>query len=299
MSQDKVTVLITGAGPNGVTGRRLREWLEATGRYVLLTPSSRQLDLTDTDAVDAFFAANRVDVVVHSAVVAPSRGHDASDESMETENNLRMYFNLVRHCSEFSKMFYFGSGAELDKRQPIVRFREEDAHMRMPRDKYGFIKHMLNAHAEGSSNVYNMRLFGSINPYEPPTRNVVSNLCAKAAAGVELNLRQDCVFSFIDMDDVARFIDYGINNPLKHHTYNMSGGVFTIEQIARQVAACAGRTDGAVFANPGQGNEYTADNTRLLECIGEATPLAETIAKVYAYVSRLDNGIDGIDGRWK
>lgn len=295
----KTSILLTGAGPNGVTGRRLREQLAATGRYEILTPGSRELDLRNTEAVDAFFALNRVDVVVHSAVVAPSRGHDDSDESLELENNLRMYFNLVRHCRKFSKMFYFGSGAELDKRLPIELFREEDAHLRMPSDKYGFIKHILNAHAEGSSNIYNMRLFGTINPYEPPTRNVISNLCAKASVGAPLNLRQNCVFSFIDIDDVARFIDYGINNPLKYHSYNMSGGVYTIEQIAREIATYAGKNDVAIFANEGFGNEYTADNTRLIECIGEPTPIRDSLGKVYDYISKQVNDIDNIDGRWK
>ena len=42
------TVLITGAGPTGVTGRAIREYLE--NDYSILAPSSKELDLTD-DAV--------------------------------------------------------------------------------------------------------------------------------------------------------------------------------------------------------------------------------------------------------
>lgn len=296
---NKLTVLITGAGPNGVTGRRLREQLEALNRYELLTPSSKELDLTDTDAVDKFFDLHKVDIVVHSALVAPSRGHDSSDENREVEDNLRMFFNLVKHSRKFNKMFYFGSGAEFDKRHDIVKIKEEEACERMPADKYGFIKHILNTYAENSDNVYNLRLFGTINPYEPAYHNVISNMCAKAAAGAALELRQDTVFSFVDIDDVVRFIDYGINNDLLHHAYNMSGGIYTISEIAALVSRCAQKEGGASFANPSLGREYTADNSRLLAELGKLTPIEVSVGKVYQKVSKDNIDLQRIDARWQ
>ena len=235
----KETILITGAGPNGVTGRRIKELLEAD--YNILSPGSKELDLTDTKQVDQFFNDYEIDYVIHSAVLAPSRGHDNSSEDKELENNLKMFFNLTRHSSDFKKMFYFGSGAEFDKRQEIVTFKEEDYLSRIPEDKYGFIKYILNSVSAGSRNIYNLRLFGVINPYEPPTRNVVSNLCAKAVLGQDLNLRRNCKFSFIDIDDVVKFIKYGIENELKHHSYNMSSGVFYIDEIANIVLELSNR----------------------------------------------------------
>lgn len=38
------TLFITGAGPNGITGRLIKEHFE--GKYNLLTPNSKELDLT-------------------------------------------------------------------------------------------------------------------------------------------------------------------------------------------------------------------------------------------------------------
>ena len=170
----KETVLITGAGPTGVTGKLIKARL--AGVCNLLTPGSRELDLTDCEAVDCFFADNKIDYVIHSALSSPSRGQDSSNVNDEVERNLRMYFNLAKHSGEFRKMFYFGSGAELDKTRPIVEITEEEAINRMPKDKYGFVKYILNAHAEKSNNIYNVRLFGTVNPHEPYVKNVVSNL---------------------------------------------------------------------------------------------------------------------------
>lgn len=40
----KETVLVTGAGPNGITGKLIREKL--ANEYMILAPSSKELDLT-------------------------------------------------------------------------------------------------------------------------------------------------------------------------------------------------------------------------------------------------------------
>lgn len=295
----KYSILITGAGPNGITGRRIKDLL--AGKYELLYPSSRELDLTDTNAVDRYFDSHKIDYIIHSAVIAHSRGHNIIAAGNEVEDNLRMYFNLARNNYRFKKMFYFGSGAEFDKTLPIIEIREDDLISRMPKDKYGFIKYVINAHAEKSRNIYNLRLFGVINPYEPYNRNVVSNLCAKSILGLPLSLRQDCRFSFIDIDDVVAFIEYGINHELIYHSYNMSGYIRTLAEMANIVAACAGSKETPIFLKDGKSNEYTANNYRLKETVKELTALQITIEKVYNYMENIKATIDTrlLDSRWQ
>ena len=291
------TILITGAGPNGVTGKRIKEKL--CGKYNLLTPSSKELDLTDTDAVDAYFDTHQIDVVVHSAVVAPSRGHDDSVIEDEVDNNLRMYYNLVRHSSEFEKMFYFGSGAEYDKSRPICDIKEEQVNERIPLDKYGFIKFILNTDAKKSQNIYNLRLFGTINPYEPYTRNVISNLCAKVVAGQELVLRRNCRFSFIDIDDVAKFIDLGIEKTLKYHDYNMVGVTIELMELGDILPNNSLTCLGIRFENEGKSFEYTGSNARFLEEGAYITPINESILKVFESLKTQVIDADSMDSRWK
>lgn len=63
--QRDASVLITGS--NGMLGRNLVELLQATGYTHLLTPSSKELDLTNQDAVYAYMQAHRPKTVLHLA----------------------------------------------------------------------------------------------------------------------------------------------------------------------------------------------------------------------------------------
>lgn len=293
------TILITGAGPNGITGTRLKEILQ--DRYDILSPSSKELNLIETKEVDRYFQAHDIDYIVHSAVVSPSRGHDSSKEEKEVEDNLRMFFNLARHKSEVKKIFYFGSGAEFDKTLSIENFKEDDYYTRLPQDKYGFIKYVLNNIAIKSDNIYNLRLFGTINPNEPYSRNVISNLCAKAALGLPLNLRRDCIFSFVDIDDVANFIDYGINHELKFHDYNMSVGIFRLSEIAEMINRYFCNTENTVqFQEEGLNKEYSASNKRLIAEFNNLTPILTSLKKVFDHMNDIKENIDiaMIDSRW-
>lgn len=297
---EKATILITGAGPNGVTGRRIKEDLENS--YNILSPSSKELNLVNSQAVDEFFASHKIDYIIHSAVMTPSRGNLNSSEYSEVEDNLRMYFNLAKQSKDFKKMFYFGSGAEFDKTLPIVDFREADSQTRMPKDKYGFIKYILNQNAINSDKIYNLRLFGTINPYERYTKNVICNLIAKAVIGSPLNLRQNCCFSFVDIDDVAAIIDYGFQNELRYHDYNVASGTYQLKDIANAINGqfCNGKNT-VSFERTGLSKEYTASNDRLTCEFKDFTPLYISLEKIYSHMKdKLDNiDIDMIDSRWK
>lgn len=293
------TVLLTGAGPKGVTGRRIKEQL--ANRYRLLTPSSMELDLTDSDAVNDYFSSHKIDYIIHSAVFSPSRGHSSSNCDKEIEDNLKMYFNLARNSHRVKKMFYFGSGAEFDKSHPVIDVREEDFGNDIPEDKYGLIKYIINCHAISSRNIYNLRLFGVINPYEPTSRNVVSNLCAKALIGLPLILNQDCVFSFIDVDDVARFIILGMERNLEHHSYNMVGGTYTLKEVAETVREIKAIKECVRFFKDGKGKQYSGANGRLMHKLKSLTPLRESIEKVLDYIEKEKDTIDVemLDNRWR
>ena len=69
-------ILVTGA--TGFVGRWLVRELAGAGHEAIGTPSSADLDITDTDAVTAFVARNRPEAVVHLAGM--SYGPDARRE---------------------------------------------------------------------------------------------------------------------------------------------------------------------------------------------------------------------------
>lgn len=289
----KRTILITGAGPNGVTGNRIKE--RFIQNYNILNPSSSELDLTDSEAVTKYFSVHKVDFVIHCAVVYPNEQNDGFLD------NIRMYFNLARHNTKFSKMFYIGSGAEFDKSRDIIDISEQDIGEHIPHDPYGLCKFIMQEHTEKSNNIFNIRLFGTINPNERYTKNVISNLCVKAAKRIPLTLKKNCRFSFTDIDDVAEFINYGITNDLKYHNYNfLPDSNYLLSEIAEKICEIAGIEPDISFSEPGLNREYTGSARRIISEFNQFTPLSQSLSKVYSRMENIASKVDisEIDGRW-
>ncbi|SOE51450.1 GDP-L-fucose synthase [Fibrobacter sp. UWT3] len=244
------TIFITGAGPRGVTGKLIKEYF--SNKFNLLTPSSTELDLTNDVNVTEYFNNNKIDYVIHCATFRPTSVHNGHFVDEELESNLRMYFSLAKQASRMKKMIYFGSGAEFDKSAPIIRASEVDFGKRIPQNKYGLGKYIMNIDAVNSSNIYNLRLFGTIDKYERFTKNIISNLCVKAIMEMPIQLRQDCRFSFIDINDVLPIIEYALLNPLAHHDYNLAiDETFLLSDIAKIIIKMSGRTDSVFFEKKG------------------------------------------------
>lgn len=294
--EKKGTIFITGCGPNGITGPRIKDYFDRGGEYNILAPSSRELDLTDADAVDRYFDENEIDYVIHCAVIYPQK-----DNHEDFYLNIKMFFNLISHKSDFKKMFYFGSGAEYDKRNDIVNISEDEIGHNIPVDTYGLSKFIMNQAAAQTENVYNIRLFGTLNPNERPIKNVVSNLCYKVTRGLPVQLRCDCRFSFTDIDDVVRFIDYAIVNDLQHHDYNfVPSGNCLLSEIGNKILKLADKEESVSFQNAGLNKEYTASNSRLIKEFADFTSLDESLIKIYQYVKEIpDLSAEDVDGRWK
>ena len=129
----KDIILITGAGPKGITGRLIKEFFQS--KFNILTPSSKELDLTNDNAVYDYFIQNKIDYVIHCATFRPSSVDTSHFVDEELESNLRMFLSLEKQSSKFKKMIYFGSGAEFDKSRSIVNVSEEDFGQQIPKNK--------------------------------------------------------------------------------------------------------------------------------------------------------------------
>lgn len=295
------TVLITGAGPTGVTGRFLKEYLEKD--YTILAPSSKELDLTDDAAVRAYFNSHRVDFVVHCATYRSNISQTTHMVDEEFESNLRMYFALASQSDKYQKMVYLGSGAEYDKSRPIVNIKEEQFGESIPKDKYGFGKYIMNQHCRNSKNIYNLRMFGTMNPYERYTKNVVCNLCAKAVMGMPLTLKRDVLFSWVDIRDVAQAIKYLFGHEVSRHDYNIAlEKPYKLSEIAFFVKNISDSKQPVIFTKAGVALDYTCSINRLSEEIPiDLIPIEDSICAVYEHLKDHKNMIntDEIDKRWQ
>lgn len=301
MANQGKTVLITGAGPTGVTGRAIREYLE--NDYVILAPSSKELDLTDDAVVRSYFDTHHIDFVVHCATYRSNISQTTHMVDEELESNLRMYFALASQSEKFEKMVYLGSGAEYDKSRPIVNVKEEQFGESIPKNKYGLGKYIMNQHCRSSKNIYNLRMFGTLNPYERYTKNVVCNLCAKAVMGLPLTLKRDVVFSWVDIRDVAQAIKYLFEHEVSRHDYNIAlSKPYKLSEIAGIIQDLSGLKQPVCFENEGLSNEYTCDTMYFnVNFPIVMYKIGESVENIYnSILNRKDNiQIGTIDERWK
>lgn len=298
----KENVLITGAGPNGITGKLIKEKL--ADEYTVIAPSSKELDLTNDEMVNSFFENNKIDYVIHCATFRPLHNTTSHFVDDILESNLRMYFSLARQSNRFKKMIYFGSGAEFDKSSAIIDIKEEAFGRSIPKDQYGLGKYIMNLNTRTSNNIYNLRLFGTINPLERYTKNVISNICVKAISGDKISLRKNCMFSFVDMDDVILLVKRMLREDLCFHDYNITSGKnYSLADIAEIISKISAKRNPVIFENEGLNLEYTGSNVRIISQFTnfQFTDISVSLKKVYDFYIQNQSAIDfeNVDSRWK
>jgi len=258
-------VLITGG--SGFIGRNLTEALAST--YQVCAPSSAELDLRMEQDVREYLKSHLFDVIVHAATTRSNRRVTAPPDLLE--RNCRMFFNLARNHELFGKMIHFGSGAEYGDRAHLpAQVPEDYFDTRVPDDAYGFSKYICAKYIERSDRLLDLRLFGVFGPYEDYTVRFISNACCRALKGLPIVLRQDAVFDYLYVEDLARITHWFIDNDARQKAYNVcSGRRVPLTELARIVAEVSGRNPSISIMASAMGAEYTADNARLLAEIGD------------------------------
>lgn len=275
-----MNILLTGG--SGFIGKNIIEAM--SGQHTIVAPSSNQLNLTDEKTVANFFAANSIDVVIHSAVKPGHR--NTADNSGQLHTNTRMFFNIMRNADHFGKMIFLGSGAVYDVRQPMVKVREDDFDNHVPADEHGFSKYIIAKYVEKCEHVVKLRLFGIFGKYEDYAIRFISNAICKALCGLPITLRQNRRFDYLYIDDLMPVLEHFIHNTARHSSYNVTpDSAVELLAIAEMVKARSGKDIPIIISQPGMGAEYSGDNARLKEEIpGIAfTPLVEAIDRLYCW----------------
>jgi GDP-L-fucose synthase len=289
-------ILITGG--SGFIGRNLAEQLAPL--YQVSAPSSAELDLLHEQAVSNYLAAHRFDVIVHTATTRSNRRMGAPADMLD--RNCRMFFNLARNAGRFGKMLHFGSGAEYSRPGLPPRVKEEYFDTRVPTDAYGFSKYICAKYievrgqrSEVRGDIVELRLFGVFGPYEDYTVRFISNACCRALKGLPITLRQDVLFDYLYVKDLARITSWFIENEAPQKAYNVCTGTpVALTELARIIAEVSGMKPEITVATPGMSAEYTADNRRLLAEMGEYQfwDLRQAIADLYEWYRRHESMID-------
>lgn len=258
-----MNIFITGS--NGFIGTHLKEYLNKNySKYNLFTPSSKDLDLVNEEAVDNYILGNKIDIIIHLA----NKGGDRTTVDMKnvTEYNLRIFFNIAKHEKNVKKIISFGSGAEYSKHKPIVDAREEDYLDAQPLDEYGFYKSITSKYIEKSDNIVQLRIFGAYGEYENYRFKFITNAIVKNLLKLPIVINKNVYFDYIYVDDLLRMIDWTIHNESKEKIYNATTGKkIDLITLANLVNETSDFKSEIKVLNDGLNNEYTSNNERIMK----------------------------------
>jgi len=279
-------ILITGG--NGFIARSLFE--EFTNCYFsplecnIVAPNRKELDILDHSKVYDFIKNNKFDVVIHTANYDAVPEFTDKKTSEVLDNNLRMFFNLVRCRDYFGKMLYFGSGAEAGREDWAHRMTEEYIDRKVPGNPYAYSKHLMNKYSKMGGNIYNLRLFGVFGKFDDWRYRFIPNACCKAVLDLPVVIKKDIMFDYLYVDDLIEIVKWFMDNIPEQNSYNIcSGEVYSYSQLANMVVATSGKQLEVINRDSLIQEEYSGNNSLLLR---EATnfkftPIEKSIKDLY------------------
>lgn len=283
-------ILLTGG--NGFIGKNIKESF-LKNKYHIIAPSSKELDTVNTEEVDAFFADNKIDIVIHSAAKPGHR--NTTDHADLLYINSRMFFNLARHAHTYERMLNIGSGAIYDMRHYQPKMREEYFGTHIPTDTHGYNKYICGKYIESSSNIIDLRVFGIFGKYEDYAIRFISNAICKSLYNLPITLRQDRKFDYLCIDDLMPILDYFIENKPTYNAYNITPDIsISLFEIAKIVQEISENKIEIKVGTEGSGLEYSGDNRRLKAELStfQFTPIRKAIEDLYAWYRSRKNEIN-------
>jgi GDP-L-fucose synthase len=199
INEHKVKILLTGS--EGFLGKHISQKLKG---YNIVSPSKKDLDLTNTKETDIFFDINQFDFVIHCAVSGGDRMFQDSIDCLS--QNVAMALNLQRNKSSFRKLIHFGSGAELD-RSLNISGDNNSIYDKFPNDYYGLSKNIVARIFDNQENFYNLRIFNVFAENELPRRMIKYNI-NNYIENKPIVIHQEKMMDFFYIDDLITIISH-------------------------------------------------------------------------------------------
>jgi len=276
------TIFITGA--SGFIGRNVIEQFK--GKYNILCPNHKELELTDQFMVDEFFKKNNIDVVLHMATLGGRRSKTEDVKDM-VKTNLQMFFNITRNSKYYKKLIQCGTGGEYDRRFEVKNVKEEDLGKTIPIDDYSFSKYLISKYIEGSKdNIVDLRFFAIFGKYEDYELRFISNAILKNLLDKPIIINQNVYFDYVYINDLVKILTYFIENDSKYKFYNVgTGKPQDLLSLANKINKISEKKSEIILKQEGLNKEFSCDNKRLLDEIKDFkfTPLEESIRELYLY----------------
>ena len=207
-------ILITGA--NGYIGKSLYNALKDKYNVTIITRN--ECDLIDSLVVDSYFLNKWFDVIIHCATSGAVNPRKIDWDIMD--NNLKIYYNLLKNKNHFNKLINLGSGAEIY----------------IPDTPYGLSKKVISNSILNKDNFYNLRIFGVFDENELDTRFIKTNI--KRYINKEaIQIHEVKFMDFFYMQDLIKVVEYYINegNPPKEFDCVYSETSYTLFGLAHLI----------------------------------------------------------------
>ena len=165
----------------------------------------------------------------------------------------------------------------------------------VPTDAYGFSKYIMSKEANKSNSIYDLRLFGVYGKYEEWERRFISNAICRALKGKDITIQKNVYFDYLWVDDLCDIMKWFIQNEPQYSHYNIcSGNKIDLLSLANIVRKVLGIECNILIKESGWKLEYTGNNERLLNEIGDYTftSYEESIAELCNYYKSNINLID-------
>jgi GDP-L-fucose synthase len=252
-------ILLTGS--NGYIARSFYSKLKH--KYDITCLNRDSVDLTDSNKVDKFFTQNDFfDCVIHAAIKGGNRL--IKDSSDTLDQNLQMYFNLIRNKHKFSRFINFGSGAELYQKHTF----------------YGLSKAAIRESILEKNNFFNIRIFGVFDENEE-NRRFIKNSILNYINKKDITIHQDKKMDFFYMEDLLSLIDFYINSsePPKEIDCSYENSYF-LSDIANTINKLSDYRCNIIIENNERPADYIGAHQKTIKLLGLFDGIKTTYQKL-------------------
>lgn len=277
-----MNILLTGSG--GFIGQNLKEYLKE--KYTLFCPRSFDLDLTKSDAVKNYFKLLDIDLIIHCGSVGGVRGEE--DKVSTIDENITMVNNLISFKKDETRVILFGSGAMYDKSRDLEKVREAEIGKFLPNDLYGQSKMKIAEIVQNRSDILCLNIFACYG-YNEKSSRFPSYAINQVLKGQDIIINQNVVFDYLFVEDMQRIVEYFINNIPQHKIINItptqSISLLEIAKLVKEISCSNCKIE---IKNPVMNNEYTGDNSILLQEIPNFhfTSMKDGLKNLYSHIEK-------------
>lgn len=250
------TILITGG--RGFIGSYLATHYR--NQYTVLAPQRSRLDFTNAASVDSFFDTNKVDVVIHTALVG--RNNINGVDHAQAQQNIEMFVNIWRNRHKFEQLINMGTGNEFDTTKDLLNCPEDTLFDRIPSSSYGYAKNIIARICRETDNFTNLRIFGMFHHTEKAERFFKKLFLATPET--PLSIWQDCYFDFFNLEDFPAVIDTVLDRRCSFNDMNVVyPEKYLFSELAHQFLAAHGKDSACVRVEASGGNSFSGSSERL------------------------------------